>query len=441
MGENKLLGYTLSLLLCFGIMFGYTKPVFAASYSVSVSTSSVSAGGNVTVSVNGSGCEGSFSVSANNGAQVTGNSTIWTGESTTVKAGSGAFTITVSPVSVSDSSNASNITGSLSAKSKSISIKSASTGGNGTTNTPTTPSAPDTRSKDNTLSSLSVSTGELSPAFSADKTSYSVQLTSDITKMTIEAKTKDSKAKVSGTGEKSLVIGSQTFEVIVTAENGSKKTYAITVDVAEKPTVFTQFGDEKLGVLIDVSKVKAPEGYSGVNLTFESQTVSGWTNEKTGLTLAYLMDEKGNKNFYIVEDGKVVGKYEVLTILGKNYTLLPIPADMLKQNNLNQSKVKVGDIEIEGWSFTDKEHTNYSVIYLMNDAGEKGLYTYEGTEGTLQKYVASNTSSNSTLTYVLIGTTAVFAITTGVAVAMYFNFKKKSISAIKDYYDSKNQGE
>ncbi|WP_082189882.1 cadherin-like beta sandwich domain-containing protein [Candidatus Stoquefichus sp. SB1] len=454
MKKSKVTQFLLGVFVCIGIIVGNTQEIYAASYSVSISASSVSAGGEVKVTVNGNGCEGSFSVSANNGATVKGANPIWTGESTTVKAGSSSFTITVSPVSVADSNTGKKIT-DLKSTSKNISIKapssnngggSTSSGGStsantgGTTTSDTSTKEKDTRSTDNLLSSLTVSEGTLNPSFSSNKTSYSINLTSDITSLTIDAKAKDSKAKVSGIGKKDIVIGSQTFEVVVTAENGSKKTYAITVNVTEKPTVFTQFGNQKLGLLIDVSKVDGPKGYVGTSLELENTPITGWKNETNGLVLVYLMDESGNKNFYICENGKIMGKYETIEINGKSYTLIDIPSDIEKQDGLKRSKVKIGDLEIEGWTFEDQEHANYSVVYLMNDAGEKNLYSYESTEGTLQKYVPSiEKNEMGMITYIFIGTTVVFAATSIGLLVLYMNFKKKSISAIKDYYASKNQ--
>ena len=49
-------------------------------------------------------------------------------------------------------------------------------------------------------------------------------------------------------------------------------------------------------------------------------------------------------------------------------------------------------------------------------------------------------SSTELTRNVFIGTTALFVVSTAVLGFMYINFKKKSISAIKDYYERKNQG-
>ncbi len=83
------------------------------------------------------------------------------------------------------------------------------------------------KSSNNNLSSLSVSEGTL--AFNKATTSYTVIVDNAITGVTISATAEDPKATVSGTGTKSLKVYSNTFNIVVTAENGSKKTYKINV--------------------------------------------------------------------------------------------------------------------------------------------------------------------------------------------------------------------
>lgn len=77
----------------------------------------------------------------------------------------------------------------------------------------------------NTLSSLSVSDSELS--FSSDKTNYS--LTVDSSSVVINATPTHSGAKVSGTGKRNLNYGNNTINVVVTAEDGSTKTYVLNI--------------------------------------------------------------------------------------------------------------------------------------------------------------------------------------------------------------------
>jgi len=86
---------------------------------------------------------------------------------------------------------------------------------------------PDTRSKDNTLSSLSASPLDLK--FNKNTTSYSFKVEHNVNSINISAKATDNKASVSGTGTKTLKDYVNTFNVVVKAENGSTKTYTIKV--------------------------------------------------------------------------------------------------------------------------------------------------------------------------------------------------------------------
>ena len=83
------------------------------------------------------------------------------------------------------------------------------------------------KSTNNNLASLSVN-GTSVAGFSSSDTTYTLPNT-DAESITIAATTQDSKATVSGTGKKTLAFGVNTFNVVVTAESGAKKTYTITV--------------------------------------------------------------------------------------------------------------------------------------------------------------------------------------------------------------------
>lgn len=85
---------------------------------------------------------------------------------------------------------------------------------------------PDNRSTNNNLSSLSVNIGNIS--FNKDTTSY--KLTTKSSSVNISASKEDSRASITGDiGSKGLNIGTNTFRITVVAENGSKKTYTITI--------------------------------------------------------------------------------------------------------------------------------------------------------------------------------------------------------------------
>jgi hypothetical protein len=85
-------------------------------------------------------------------------------------------------------------------------------------------------SNDATLSGLAVSVGRLTPAFNSDITSYTVNVSTDVTSIDVTGTVNYSAATVSGniTG-KTLDEGNNVVNIIVTAADGTTKTYVVTI--------------------------------------------------------------------------------------------------------------------------------------------------------------------------------------------------------------------
>ena len=94
------------------------------------------------------------------------------------------------------------------------------------------------KSGDNSLSSLKLSKGALSPKFKYSITKYTATVDYDVTKVVVSAKTSNAKAtieSVTGDGTVNLKVGKNTIEIVVKAENGEKAKYTIVVTRKEKP--------------------------------------------------------------------------------------------------------------------------------------------------------------------------------------------------------------
>lgn len=83
------------------------------------------------------------------------------------------------------------------------------------------------KSSNNNLSSLIVSNGEL--VFSKDILIYDVVVNSDVSEIKVDAVSEDAKSSIKGIGTHTLNFGNNVIEVIVTAEDGTVKTYTINV--------------------------------------------------------------------------------------------------------------------------------------------------------------------------------------------------------------------
>jgi hypothetical protein len=105
-------------------------------------------------------------------------------------------------------------------------------------------------SRDATLKSLVVDAGVLSPIFSASQLEYHVTVRDTINSVTITATPNNVKALVNGAGAKTLTEGNNKVTIEVKAENGSVKTYTITVKKLEShiKTIETAQDMAKIGV-------------------------------------------------------------------------------------------------------------------------------------------------------------------------------------------------
>lgn len=427
-------------------------PVAAASFSVSRSASSVSPGGKFTVTVSCPSGAGQFSVSASNGT--VSNSSIWVDNgsaSVSVTAGSsGTVTVTVSATDVT-ANDESAITGS---RSVSVSIQSASTNnqnsnnnssqtnqtnGNNTDNTQKTE---DNRSTVNDLSSLTVSQGTLSPSFDANITSYEVNVEADVTSLTFSAKAKDSQARVSGDGEKTLQIGDNTFQIVCAAENGSQKTYTVVVHVDEKPLVYVKYNDSELGFVRNLTDLAIPNTFEETTIKIADQEVKAYYSAQMDKTIVYLANEEGVKNFYLYDekDG-VTSIFIPAAILGRNVFIIDVKKNDIGMEDMKFQDLTIDNITLKGWVFNDKDYSHYSLIMVMNEKGEKVIYQYEDTENTLQLYrqiEEKEIETDQTSLYIFMLTTGIFALSTIASLVYLYLFKKKSISAIKAYYERRN---
>ena len=80
------------------------------------------------------------------------------------------------------------------------------------------------------LATLTVSEGTLNPTFHSDTLDYNVIVRYNISSLDIEATAADSNATVSGTGTKTINVGDNSFEIVVTAEDNSyTRTYTVNI--------------------------------------------------------------------------------------------------------------------------------------------------------------------------------------------------------------------
>ena len=346
----------------------------AGGLSIYASASEVSNGGTFTVTVKAASnyFVSNIGLSVSGGTVVSGlgQTSLDRGESTTAK-----IKLTGQTCTVSVSGQGANYdTETEEAASASVSVKQKVV-------------VVDNRSKDNTLSSLTVSAGTLSPAFSAGTTEYSVSLDGTAEKITLSASPTHAKATVSGTGEKTLVPGDNQFAIVCTAENGAQKQYNVNIHVDETPLVFTTYNEQQLGVVRNQTEIGIPSSFEETKITMEGQEVKAYRSNQFDKTLVYMVDDAGNKNFYIYEEDQgITSIFKPVAILGRNVIIYDLTEEEQIRENMVYSEVTIDDITLYGWTYEHPDFANYIHIKVMNEFGEKVIYQYEKTENSLQLY-------------------------------------------------------
>ena len=270
--------------------------------------------------------------------------------------------------------------------------------------------APATSSAEAALSSLKISPGTLSPAFSPNVTSYTAQVGASVDKLAGSASAKDSKAKVLVSGDSGLKVGANTVVCKVTAEDGqTTKSYTITVNkldtvdvpseaetgaeteaVGTTPVVTNGLDVEIDGVSYTVATEfdasLLPEGYTQSTCTYGGSEVQ--CGNGNDLTLLYLQGADGNGAFYIyIPESGVLSPYVTIDVTAKSILVLPPDESVQIPDGFMETTIQLnGTYKVQGWVWKSDEQQKYCVVYGMNESGEKSLYRYDIAEKTFQRY-------------------------------------------------------
>lgn len=296
---------------------------------------------------------------------------------------SGVVTCSVSGLRLTDSSSDSwqNING------KSITIK---------VNEPVA-ITPKTYSSNNYLSSLEIENYKFDSDFNKETDKYVITLPSNTQKIKINASKEDSKASVSGIGEFDVSEGINTFLVIVTAENGNKRTYTLEVNVLELEPITVKVSNNEYTVVRKRKGLpKISEYFNEKDILIDEEMVEGYYYEKLNYSLVGLKDNKGNIEYYIYNNGKYTlykeytfGKTTLQVLdkeLERGYKKTSFTYDGDKIDSYQEAKPDI--IKSTYALNNDKVVGNqFYLFYAKNlENGVESLYQYDALEKTIQRY-------------------------------------------------------
>ena len=371
--------------------------VFAAGYTTSVTSNSVTVGGSITLNIKGSDIAGKFSISSSNGAVVSlSGSSIWIDNNTqsiTLKANKvGTSVITIVPVDVTGY-NGESITGN---KTITITVKAKPVvNNNGGSNNGTQNVKP--KSSNSYLSSLTIDGYELDSKFNKETLEYSVSVKEGTEKIKINAQLADSSAKVIGVGEVTVSEGINKFEIVVTAENGSKRIYKLNVTVLEYKPIKVMVDGEELTVVRKRKDLPViSEYFKEKEIIIFDNKIEGYYNDTLKYDVVGLKDSIGEIRYYIYEDGKYI-LYNEQVFNGKVLRVIDKKLEGgYKKTNFYYNNTKIDsyqevkvDIIKNTYALDNNEISgnNFYLFYAINlETGKEELYQYDSVEKTVQRY-------------------------------------------------------
>lgn len=276
------------------------------------------------------------------------------------------------------------------------------------------------------LSSLEIEGYSLSPKFSKTTTNYSVDIEDDISEVNVLAETEDADATLKGNGKISVVSGTNQIKLTVT-NDGEERTYTINVNLDDANPITVTIDDKTYTVVKNSAELKAPKGFEEKEITIDGQKVKALYNEKLDITLVGLKDEDGNIELYIYnESNNSYTPYVELTFDSISFYPLSLEEEL---PNYSKYTVTINDVDIECYKLSSD--SKFAIIYGVNtETGEKGWYSYNEDENTLQKYNSEiddyyqdKIQNTQVLIYILAGTTLLFGIIV-IILAVKLNQKK-----------------
>ncbi len=238
-------------------------------------------------------------------------------------------------------------------------------------------------SKDNYLKSITVEGYEISPAFDKNTLEYTVLVPDTVEQIKVGAVLNDARSRVTGTGTIDISEGANKIELVVTAQNGSIKTYTLNVNVKDINPISAIVDGVEYTVVKKDTLLTEPTGFTKSTIKIGDEEVPAYKNERSDLTVVGLKDSQGKIGMFLYdENDKTYASYNELKNI--SFTLLPIEIESVP-DGFKKDKLEINGVEREVMRSEIDE--NFYLIYAMNvETGDKDYFQYDKETGALIKY-------------------------------------------------------
>lgn len=272
------------------------------------------------------------------------------------------------------------------------------TGSNTDGTTDGSSTAQTTQSSDNTLKSIVLSNGSLSPAFSPKTKNYTATVDNSVTSLSISATPTDQTAKVTSvSGNDNLQVGENTITITVKAENGVTAKYTIVVtrrdatdpenSEAQEEKKSYEINGSNWGISTEITEEEVLQDFTLSSILIDNLEYPCLSFNNGSLDLIKMVSEDGLNTGFFVYDKDQGAIYPFAKISGEEHyviILMPDAADV-PSDYAEVTLAIEGKADVTAYQKADDE---LYLIYCINDRGEKGWYQYDPVEETYIRYVA-----------------------------------------------------
>ena len=160
-----------------------------------------------------------------------------------------------------------------------------------------------------------------------------------------------------------------------------------TVPPAGDPLEVTVEG-ETMRVSDTQPEAALPAGYNWESVDFGGTTVTAAKHGTNGTTLLWLTPAAGGDGAFYLYDA-ASGQFAAFhpwTLDSRLYLLLSMPAGQEAPAGTVAGKCTVGELEADAFLYEDAALADFAILYVTAPEGRTGLYVYDRTDGSLQRY-------------------------------------------------------
>jgi hypothetical protein len=269
------------------------------------------------------------------------------------------------------------------------------------------------------LASLAVDQGTLRPSFSPGTQNYTLPVAMGVSEINITAKAEDSKAlSVQVSGNTGLRDGANTIKIVVTAQNGSTKTYTITAnrtgptptpaptptpEPTPTPPPSVDVDGSAFSIVELPEEVEVPAGFYEAAIEINGNMVTAWKSTRGGMILLYLSNEGPESGFYFYdEESGSFYRFAQLTVPGALFTRIPAEENIELPEGFVEARITIDGEHFDCWRYysedDEENESDLYLLYLMSEQGDKGFYLYQKSTRLIFPYEATKIKADPTPT-------------------------------------------